>query len=60
MTDVVITQAITQVTITPDTGPVLVLDVAAPPQIIVQPVGAQGPMGPQGPAVTDIDLGTFN
>lgn len=46
MTTVSITQEVVEVTITPAGQPAVALAVPAAPQVVVQPVGAQGPPGP--------------
>lgn len=46
MTTVSITQEVVEVTITPAGQPAVALTVPAAPQVVVQPLGAQGPPGP--------------
>lgn len=45
MTDVVITQQVIEVVITPEDGPDILLTTTAPAEVVIFPVGMQGPPG---------------
>jgi hypothetical protein len=46
MIGIVVTQQVVAVVITPAGQPALVVGVPAPPSVVIQPVGLQGPPGP--------------
>lgn len=60
MTGLTITQQVVEVVIQPATGPQLVLSVPAAPQIVIAPVGAQGPQGPSAETITVPAIGAIS
>lgn len=46
MTEVSVSQEVVLVTVSPQGQPAVTLTVPSPPQVVVQPLGAQGPPGP--------------
>lgn len=60
MTGLTITQEVLEVVIQPATGPQLVLSVPAAPQIVIAPVGAQGPQGPSAETITVPAMGAIS
>lgn len=50
MTDVVVTQQVIEVVITPEDGPDILLTTQAPAEVQIFPVGMQGPPGPSATA----------
>lgn len=59
MTDVSIIQEVLTVLVQPEGAPAVALQVPAAPQVLVTPLGAQGPIGPPpGPGPGFVIVGT--